>query len=358
MKNPSLRKVLLSWLMHFGVVWVLSNLFNVTAYLINLSNGYYQNSHNGTPLTVWQYFLKHNIYQPDMIWLAMLLAFVEFNYQYVFYRFKLWQYLISCTIISIIPFYILLQLHPNKLNIQSKSILHTDVTPLLILITYMIVYALIRDYFYQKQYKKELQLQQSENELKALKAQLNPHFLFNSLNYLYGTALKEEAPLTADGVDRLSQMMRYTITGLHHNFVPVNQELTFIEHYIAMQLVRLPQKENITIDAEIINPVPQSLEIAPLLLLPFIENAFKYGISMDKPCAVSIHITLTKNELTMQVQNQIFMGITHIEGNNTGIKNTVKRLQLLYPNSHRLNVQHSDTHYKVSLTVDLNSIKS
>jgi len=353
MKNPPLRKVLLSWLLHFGAAWIITNVYDSISYTLRVAEwGNYIINEDKTPVTQWQRFVNHNQWhQPNMLLMASLLLLIELNYNYLFKRLRLPLFIISCLSISVVCYFVFAFLYRH--HAQQLSQLNSDALSLLIIAVYAFVYAFLRDYFYQRHHNKEVQLQQSENELHALKAQLNPHFLFNSLNYLYGTALNENAPLTADGVDRLSQMMRYTITGLHQNLVPVEQELAFIKHYIAMQHARLPQTDDIIIDAEVTDTAPPNLEIAPLLLLPFIENAFKYGISIDAPCTVSISIIINGSELIMQIQNQIIAGITHAAGNNTGIKNTTKRLQLLYPNSHYLHIEHSDTHYKVKLSIQL-----
>ncbi|MFD1256148.1 sensor histidine kinase [Mucilaginibacter terrae] len=354
MKNPPLRKFFLSWLLHFCTVWTISNVYDWVSYELRVAEwGTYIINEDGTPVTQWQRFVNHNNWhQPGMLLLALVLLCVEVNYHYLFKRLRLPWFIICCLLISVGCYFVFALLYIH--NAQKLSNLNSDALSLLIIAVYALVYALVRDYFYQSAHRKEVQLQQSENELNALKAQLNPHFLFNSLNYLYGTALKENAPLTADGVDSLSQMMRYTITGLHHNFVPVKEELTFLEHYIAMQRVRLPQTEGINIQVQMVNPVPHHLEIAPLILLPFVENAFKYGISMDAPCTIGIQINLTGSELTLKVQNQVIAGHAQVKGNNTGIKNTIKRLQLLYPDTHHLEIQNTGDQYKIKLTLQLN----
>lgn len=352
-KYTSLRKAIYGWLIQFGVICVLINAFNIGAYAISLGKGeYYLRYVDGTYVTVWQYFLNNNIHDRDMLLLFIMLFFVECNYQFVFRKVKLPFFIISCLSLSVIFYFIFRILFWHE-EIRLAN-LDANFLSLLFISGYALLYAFMRDYFYQMRHRKDLLLQQSRSELQALKAQLNPHFLFNSLNYLYGTALKEKATLTADGVDRLSQMMRYTITGMHHNLVSLSNEITFIEHYLALQRVRLPPSENIKINVRI-NAPAQDLDIAPLLLLPFIENAFKYGVSMDKPCVINIDIDLSGNMLSMRVLNQILAAHTD-EGNKTGIKNTIKRLNLLYPGRHHLECKATASDYKVALTVNLHKL--
>ncbi|PTS92074.1 hypothetical protein DBR11_27640 [Pedobacter sp. HMWF019] len=219
---------------------------------------------------------------------------------------------------------------------------------------YAFIYAIVRDYYHQNKNRKLNRIQQADNELHALKAQLNPHFLFNALNYLYGTALKEKAPDTAEGIDIMSDMMRYTIHGMHENFVPLVEELKFIENYLKLQQVRLPEKDNIKISTQIVSDDRNhQLKIAPLLLLPFIENAFKYGISMDNQCEVQVKVIVVENELNMEVFNTIVQNRAEVKGNNTGIKNTTKRLDLLYQDSYQLDQKSTGLDYKVSFWLKL-----
>ena len=176
--------------------------------------------------------------------------------------------------------------------------------------------------------------------------------VYHQSKRIVNKALNEKAPQTADGIDKLSEMMRYTISGIHENFVPLEKELKFIRHYLALQQARLPQKDSIQITVQIPSSVP-ALQVAPLILLPFIENAFKYGISMDDPCFIFIKIELSGTSLTMEVGNSISSTPIEIKGNNTGIKNTVKRLKLLYADKYKLQQTNSETEYNITLTLSL-----
>jgi sensor histidine kinase YesM len=304
-----------------------------------------------TRYTPLQYFVKHAFNDADSLVFAASLLLIEINYQYLFTKLRLPVFILVCLLTGVFSSIIVYYLNMPKFEDRN---LPFEVIPFVA--GYTLLYAVVRDYIYRFLHKKEVQLQQFKNELDTLKAQLNPHFLFNSLNYVYGTALTEKAPLTADAVDKLSEMMRYTITGIHENFVPLENELNFINQYISLQQVRLPEKENIRIKVQTSSPLT-GLSIAPLLLLPFIENAFKYGISMDEPCFVDINVDVSDSTLKMEIMNSICSRPIEITGNNTGIKNTIKRLNLLYPDNYNLSQLQKGNEYKVLLTLKLTKTK-
>ncbi len=345
-----IRTILQYWLAHCTAVWVVINMFTVIPYLVIVNtSGDYLFYEDKTPVSIWDYFSQNN-FSYDMLMVLFFLLLVEINYNFSFTRVRWYLFLEISLLISIIPF-TMLQLHHENARriIENMSVLR----PILLMTVYAFLYALIRDYFYQLKYKKEMQQQQAEFELNTLKSQLNPHFLFNSLNYLYGTALKEGAPQTANGIDQLSDLLRYTITGMHSDFVPLEEEVVFINNYLSLQKERLPAKEHIVIDVHL-NVNEKGWKIAPLLLLTFIENAFKYGISMSESSAIKIDLEVINGRLNLKVVNTIISGHYHIEGNNTGIKSTLRRIKLLYPDKHKFENFTDGTVYKISLQLLLN----
>lgn len=345
--NQRLKKTLFNAFIHFSIAWILIILFSLIPYLYRVSiDGYFIFNTDGSPVTAWQYIQ----FSLPRVFLIPFFFLVEFNYQYLFRKTHLLRFALICVLIATFSF-LLTVLFSGK-YLETRYILE-GVEPIVIGGAYAFLYALVRDYIYQFLNRKTLLQQQTENELNALKAQLNPHFLFNTLNYLYGNALKEGAPITAKGVDKLSEMMRYTIMGMHQNFVPLKKEFEFIENYLSLQRVRLPLLDSISLDIQI-KSSQRNLEIAPLLLLPFIENAFKYGISLDQPCSIRMEIEEKDGSLMMSIHNSIIKNHVEVKGNNTGIANTIKRLNLLYPNQYKLEYGDKGSEYKVLLFIDLN----
>jgi len=337
-----IKSLLLGWAIHYGLIQAAI----IMSYVVPPYMGAF-------PLqkTPWQYFVEHTFHDADSLVLIFCILSIELNYQYLFKKLRLMLFVISCILVGILSLIALYYLNLDRFEDR-----YIPLEVVWYVAGYAFVYSVIRNYLHQTGNKKDIQLQQSTSELDALKAQLNPHFLFNSLNYLYGTALTEKAPQTADGIEKLSEMMRYTITGIHENFVPLENEINFIERYLALQLARLPEKESIKIDIQI-SASSESLLIAPLLFLPFIENAFKYGISMDEPCFIHLKIALIEFNLTMEISNSVNNRPMEIKGNNTGIKNAVKRLNLLYPDTHKLKQTNTTSEYTTLLTLRLRSKK-
>jgi sensor histidine kinase YesM len=333
-----LKNLLLGWFIHFGAIIVTMNIFHIFKYF---GDSPYQRS------TPWEFFVRHTFKDVDTLIMLVSLLFIEINYQYVFRKLRFPLFIGTSMLVGVLAFLTFMLLHYTKHNEK-----HLNFDQVLIIAAYALVYAIVRNYLHQIRYKKDLQLQQSKNELDALKAQINPHFLFNSLNYLYGTALNENAPTTADGIDKLSDMMRYTITGIHENFVPIEDEFKFIDHYLALQQARLPKREHIQIDIQISHTI-RNRQIAPLLVLPFIENAFKYGISVDEPCFVTLKIEFVDDYLKVEINNSIVRAPIEIKGNNTGIKNTIKRLELLYPDRYDLKQTTNGNTYQTILSLSL-----
>ena len=203
--------------------------------------------------------------------------------------------------------------------------------------------------------KKNNQLSQAFNEkLKSevsyLKEQINPHFLFNTLNSIYALTLEKsnEAP---KAVLKLSGMMRYVVTESNQEYVTLEKEINYIEDYIELQKLRM---DNNTHFAYSCSGDFSGKMIAPLVLIPFIENAFKYGLNPDQESNIQIELSVENNTLTLIAKNKIV--ISTLASNmktETGIENTKKRLHFMYPNRHSLDIQNDLTYYIVHLTIDL-----
>lgn len=206
---------------------------------------------------------------------------------------------------------------------------------------------LLKIYIRWKQAEKE----KISAELSYLKAQINPHFLFNTLNSIYSLAL-EKSDDTAPAVVKLSGMMRYVISEAHHDFVPLEKEISYISNYIELQRIRLGNTTRIDYFADINTG---EKEIAPLLLIPFIENAFKYGVNAEDNSLIQVRITLSAgDELMLEVHNnKVVVKKDETEQTGLGIQNTKKRLDLLYPGLHILEIKDREKEFIVLLTLKL-----
>ncbi len=218
--------------------------------------------------------------------------------------------------------------------------------------------SLIRDWFTLQKISaklKDAEKEKLEAELKILKTQINPHFLFNTLNNLYSLTL-DKSDKAPDLVLKLSDMMRYILYECNDKFVPMEKEVAFLQSYIDLQRIRLD--EAVPVSFEIIGETSDK-EIAPLLLEPLIENAFKHGVyrknsggfvdiifRLDKKDAIEIEI---KNKKEAQWEEQ------HKAKGGIGLQNVKRRLDLLYPKEYQLNVIDGDTEFLVDLKINLSN---
>lgn len=198
-------------------------------------------------------------------------------------------------------------------------------------------------------------LGRSTADLDFLRSQINPHFLFNALNTLYGTALQENSERTAEGIQRLGDMMRFMLQENMQEKILLVREIDYLNNYIALQKLRTQTSPDISIVLQIEDHV-NALQIAPMLLIPFIENAFKHGISLREPSHINISLQTKENTLYFDVHNSIHPKIandTEKYNNGVGLENVKQRLVLLYPNKHELVIRESAKDFFIHLTIQL-----
>lgn len=188
-------------------------------------------------------------------------------------------------------------------------------------------------------------------ELGSLKMQINPHFLFNTLNNIYAFAIREKASNTATSILKLSGMMRYVVSEASQEYVSLDKEINYINNYIELQKMRL--NKNLHLSFNVVGIVNEQ-RIAPLLFIAFIENAFKHGVNPDQDSYLNIKIDITENTITLLVENQkVKVSLEQYEKSGVGISNTKSRLALLYPKQHFLNINEDVNTYQVQLTLQL-----
>ena len=227
----------------------------------------------------------------------------------------------------------------------------TLVTFLILLI--IILYGLIKNYIQTTKTQAKLIAQKSQAELAALKAQINPHFLFNVLNNLYGTAIVEESPKTSEGILQLSSIMRHVVEGTKNEKIELEKEVRFLDDYIDLSKIRIPNRPNIRIETKIDTDETPTM-IAPLLVIPYLENAFKYGVSINEECFIEMSYIVKNQQLEFVCRNSIIKTNDKLEvGTGTGLENTQKRLDLYYPSGYQLNTTSTDGFFTVKLSVNL-----
>lgn len=222
----------------------------------------------------------------------------------------------------------------------------------LVLMGIIIGFGYIADAFRVRREQLVLQQQKTEAELRALKSQINPHFLFNTLNTIYNEATASENDTVANLVQQLAGIMRFTLQESTRSFIPIESELAFLDKYLTLQRARLPQRENIRLDLSI-DYDGQAARIAPLLLIPFVENAFQYGISFENPCFIKITLVIENQKFTLNIQNSVFPKTSHRKGHGVGIHNVQQRLKLIYPNRYSLKIREENSVFEIHLQLDL-----
>lgn len=199
------------------------------------------------------------------------------------------------------------------------------------------------------------QLDQRSADLQFLRSQINPHFLFNALNSLYGMALREHSERTAEGIQKLGDMMRFMLHENNQDKIAVEREKQYLINYVDLQLLRTSGQENIEI---VFNHSDQNCmgDIAPMMLIPFVENAFKHGISLQKRSWVKISLRCMENTVHMDINNSIHRATgedPEKQSSGIGLNNVKQRLSLLYPGRHELVIRENELEYFVHLSIQL-----
>lgn len=197
---------------------------------------------------------------------------------------------------------------------------------------------------------RELREQRLQLELDSLRAQLNPHFFFNTLNNIYSLA-QQQSLHTAETVSKLSDLMRYVLYDAGNDVVPLKKEIEFVKNYVALEKIRHNNDDDVKFDWQ---GDARGKVVAPLLFIPYIENAFKHGLQQVIDGGfVDVVVVLTGDELTIEIKNSKPAGILKGSAGGIGMVNAVKRLQLLYPDKHVLKVKDAGQMFELGLTIYL-----
>lgn len=202
--------------------------------------------------------------------------------------------------------------------------------------------------------KLEKALGRSSANLDFLRSQINPHFLFNALNTLYGTALQENAPRTSEGVQKLGDMMRFMLHENQQEKIELTKEVAYLQNYIALQRLRTMASPDIKIEVNIKEDDCDHF-IAPMLLIPFVENAFKHGISLRSRSWIVVSLSCSERYIYFDAYNSVHPKQEYDPEKTSlgiGLNNVKHRLALLYPKKHELNIRETNTEFFVHLTID------
>ncbi len=221
----------------------------------------------------------------------------------------------------------------------------------------MVSFKMAWDAIQKQQELESLQLAVNESELRFLKSQINPHFLFNNLNNLYSYAI-ENSPKTPSIILELSSVIRYMLYDCKENFVPLSKEIKHLEDFTALNELQIEDRGVVNFSSEIAS---DNFVIAPLILTMFVENAFKHSTaSQGDNITIDIAIKVDKDgSLYFNCENS-FLATSNNEklSKGIGLENVRKRLELLYPDQYELNINDEDSLYKIQLFIKLTKVKN
>ncbi len=205
---------------------------------------------------------------------------------------------------------------------------------------------------------RDLRTKHVQTELKLLKSQINPHFLFNTLNNLYVMAGKGSDTRTAEGISGLAQMMRYVLYETDTDLISLSKEADQISRFIELQKLRFADDDDVTIEYTFDeNEVDVSLP--PMLLIPFVENAFKHSVSLQQPTVIEIELSANSDQVAFMVRNTVNRIRQKDEDTvSLGLNNVKRRLELLYPEAHELTIAEDETMFSINLTIQLRKNRS
>jgi len=213
------------------------------------------------------------------------------------------------------------------------------------------IYALVIDFYKRERRSRAMEHEKTDIKLQYLRNQLNPHFLFNSLNSIY-SLVRSKSDHAPEAVITLSELMRYMLYEANDKEVPLEKELNYIQNYIALQRLRIKNSEDVKIN---IHGDSKGLTIYPLILITFIENAFKYGTDYKGKTLIDIKINIVGNQLHFYIKNNIGIHKENKENSGIGLENIKKQLEYLYKEHHSLTIDSNQSFYEVTLILNLNT---
>lgn len=213
-------------------------------------------------------------------------------------------------------------------------------------------YVLGKNYLRNERLQQALRQEKLSAELQFLKAQINPHFLFNTLNNLFAMAEKSQQQPLAEGISELANLMRYMLHEANADRVPLAREIAYMQSVIELQQLRLDEEDDVLISLNVEGNVTQQ-EIAPLLLIPFVENAFKHGIYLQASSYIKINLKTDGKQIYFHLINSKFdQQLNELQDSSgIGLENVKRRLALIYPDQHDLQIENRSDTFEVKLVI-------
>jgi len=335
------------WVLSIGISTQIFSV-NIVEVDIQVFNGHQIERETITDLSQWFYI--------GTIWKVLLFYLIVFfliprffgSPQYLRFASFLLSSMFLALSLEILPLY-LLQEGVNA------SYFSTAVIMLGFYTSTAFTYGIIRNQIQKERYSQVITNKRLQTELKLLRSQINPHFLFNALNNLLSISERSGDSKVSAGITELSDMLRFLIYETQTDWTALKKEVEFLESYIALQTLRFAEEDDIEITFEV-QGIESQHQIAPALLIPLVENAFKHGVRYNVPSFVQISLEIKDHHLTFDLQNskhppntnefdQQYVGI--------GLENVSKRLNLIYPKKHQFKINEQENTFVVHLQLQL-----
>jgi two-component system, LytTR family, sensor kinase len=225
----------------------------------------------------------------------------------------------------------------------------SSLSGILLIFMASIILSFVQKWRKDENFKSEREKERVMGELKYLKQQINPHFLFNSLNSIYSMTISHKSP-ASDAILKLSSILRYMLYASENEKVSLHNELEVVRNYIELQKLRLTEKVTVKFSLQ---GMDDNYKIEPHILIPLLENAFKYGVDNISESTIDIRVEIMDCKLYTTISNRIVLKATGMQDSGIGIKNIIRRLELLYPNQYQFNISENDDIFTVKLTITL-----
>lgn len=274
-----------------------------------------------------------------------------FLYPQLLTRKRWWLYILSLALVVFLSFHaklLLLNTTPDfRLTKENRGLIAFGIMPYL---AGSIIFRLISDRLKFERLEKEARAEQLSSELKFLRSQISPHFLFNMMTNMVALA-RRKSDILEPSLIRLSDLLRYMLYDSQHEKVPISTEIENIKNYVELQDLRFGEDIEVKLD---ISADDENQMIEPMLLIPFIENAFKHGVTIQKDAYIHIGLKKNKNMLEFSVVNNYNRENQSKEKNSgIGLENVKNRLKLLYPGKHQICIDDDHRVFAVKLQLDL-----
>ncbi|MFB9080350.1 sensor histidine kinase [Flavobacterium procerum] len=280
------------------------------------------------------------------------------NHSWVWAELIIGSYLISVIARIVMIYYLETFVRKGDFNQEPISEILTDIPTLIgayllhifSLSLFFVFIKLIKDQYIIQKRSLLLEKQKAETELKILKAQLNPHFLFNTLNNIYSLSIIN-SPITSQSIAVLSEILDCILYRCSSTYVPISQEITLIDNYISLEKLRYDERLSVTFN----HHTDQNRSIAPLILLSLVENAFKHGAGEDVGSSprIEIDLKLLNNNFEFTIRNSINNIESEVESGKIGLNNITQQLDKIYPGNYTFNVTKTDADFTAQLKINL-----